>query len=459
MVTNNDDVDDDCYSNVHDCAGTCDGNAVVDDCGVCDGGNADQDCAGECGGSAVEDECGTCDSDTSNDCAQDCLGAWGGDAIEDACGICNGDGSSCADCAGVPNGDSYEDECNVCDNDPSNDCAQDCSGEWGGDAVMADFYYDLDGDGQGAGSAINLCSAFAPDGMVTNNDDEDDDCYSNVHDCAGTCDGNAVVDDCGVCDGGNADQDCAGECGGSAVEDECGTCDSDTSNDCAQDCTGAWGGSSEVDECGVCGGDNSTCLDCAGNANGSAYEDECGTCDDDTSNDCQQDCAGVWGGTTQPEDCTVTDIDGNIYQNVQIGDQLWMAENLKVIHYKNGDEIPTGYSNSEWANLSTGAYAVYNDDPSNTDVYGNLYNWYAVETGNLAPEGWHVPTDDEIKELEMYLGMSQRKANNTGFGRSTNEGSKLAGRADLWYANGNLENNPEFGTIGLPALISQINKG
>ena len=59
----------------------------------------------------------------------------------------------------------------------------------------------------------------------------------------------------------------------------------------------------------------------------------------------------------------------------------------------------------------------------------------------------------------MYPGMSQREVDDTGFSRSTNEDSKLADRADLWYANGNLENNPEFGTIGLPALISQINKG
>ena len=62
------------------------------------------------------------------------------------------------------------------------------------------------------------------------------------------------------------------------------------------------------------------------------------------------------------------------------------------------------------------------------------------------------PTDDEIKELEMYPGMSQSKADDTEFGRRTNEGSKLAGRADLWYPNGNLENNPEFGTIGFTAL-------
>ena len=95
----------------------------------------------------------------------------------------------------------------------------------------------------------------------------------------------------------------------------------------------------------------------------------------------------IWGQDT------VTDIDGNVYQTVQIGDQLWMKENLKVTHYNNGDEIPTGYSNFEWADLDeteTGAYAVYDDNESNADSYGYLYNWYAVETGNLAPEGWNV---------------------------------------------------------------------
>ena len=102
---------------------------------------------------------------------------------------------------------------------------------------------------------------------------------------------------------------------------------------------------------------------------------------------------------------TVTDIDGNVYETVIIGDQLWMAENLKVTHYRNGDEIPTGHSNSEWESLSTGAYAVYDDDPSNAEIYGNLYNWYAIdlETG-VCPEGWHVPTDDEYILLTDYLG-------------------------------------------------------
>jgi len=76
---------------------------------------------------------------------------------------------------------------------------------------------------------------------------------------------------------------------------------------------------------------------------------------------------------------TVTDIDGNSYETVQIGDQLWMAENLKVTHYQNGEDIPTGFSGSEWGDLEyteTGAFAVYNDDPANIETFGNLYNWY-----------------------------------------------------------------------------------
>ena len=146
-----------------------------------------------------------------------------------------------------------------------------------------------------------------------------------------------------------------------------------------------------------------------------------------------------------------TDINGNLYQIVRIGDQVWMEENLKVTHYRNGDAIPTGHSNSEWENLSTGAYAVYNGNESNADTYGYLYNWFAVDDSrNIAPEGWHVPTDDEWKELEMHLGMSQSEADDTGC-NGTNEGSKLAGNADLWNS-GALENNSEFGSSGFTAL-------
>ena len=71
---------------------------------------------------------------------------------------------------------------------------------------------------------------------------------------------------------------------------------------------------------------------------------------------------------------SVTDIDGNVYQTIQIGNQCWMAENLKVTHYRNGDAIPHVTDNSTWAGLSTGAYCYYNNDTNHADTYGALYN-------------------------------------------------------------------------------------
>ena len=105
---------------------------------------------------------------------------------------------------------------------------------------------------------------------------------------------------------------------------------------------------------------------------------------------------------------TVTDIDGNIYKTIKIGSQIWMAENLKVVNYRNGDPIPNITSNSEWEGLSTGAYCVYDNEDSYTDTYGYLYNWYVVtDNRNIAPDGWHVPTDKEWEQLDMYLGISR----------------------------------------------------
>ena len=99
---------------------------------------------------------------------------------------------------------------------------------------------------------------------------------------------------------------------------------------------------------------------------------------------------------------TITDIDGNVYEIIKIGNQWWMAENLKVTRYSNGDAIPNITDGSEWTNLTTGAYCVYNNENNNNSTYGLLYNWYAIADGrNIAPEGWHIPTDAEWKELEM----------------------------------------------------------
>src|SRR4030042_1310495 len=101
----------------------------------------------------------------------------------------------------------------------------------------------------------------------------------------------------------------------------------------------------------------------------------------------------------------VTDIDGNVYHTVTIGTQVWMVENLKVTHYRNGDSIPDVSDGTEWGSLKTGAYCNYNNDPNNTDTYGRLYNWYVViDSRKICPAGWHVPTDKDWEILEAYLG-------------------------------------------------------
>ncbi|MCF8379684.1 MAG: hypothetical protein K9H49_08920 [Bacteroidales bacterium] len=105
------------------------------------------------------------------------------------------------------------------------------------------------------------------------------------------------------------------------------------------------------------------------------------------------------------ESGTVKDYDGNIYRTVVIGNQEWMAENLKVTNYKDGTSITNITDPIAWFQLTTPAYCWYNNDPaSNKDTYGALYNWYTVNTGKLAPAGWHVPTDEEWTELTDYLG-------------------------------------------------------
>jgi uncharacterized protein (TIGR02145 family) len=102
---------------------------------------------------------------------------------------------------------------------------------------------------------------------------------------------------------------------------------------------------------------------------------------------------------------TVSDIDGNSYLTIKIGDQWWMAENLKVRHYNNGDSIPVVADSIAWGNLTTGAYCNYNNDTAYNAVYGRLYNWYAVgDSRNIAPAGWHVPSDSEWQILNDYLG-------------------------------------------------------
>jgi len=107
----------------------------------------------------------------------------------------------------------------------------------------------------------------------------------------------------------------------------------------------------------------------------------------------------------------VIDIDGNKYTTIIIGNQEWMAENLRTTKYNDGTDIPTGHTDEEWSNLSSGAFAIYAhskvDDLSNdaevVKAYGILYNWYAVDTDILCPIGWQVPTEEDWANLTDFV--------------------------------------------------------
>jgi len=101
----------------------------------------------------------------------------------------------------------------------------------------------------------------------------------------------------------------------------------------------------------------------------------------------------------------VTDIDGNSYRTIKIGDQWWMAENLRATHYRNGDAITKVAEVSNWGQETTGTFGNYSNDPDNAATYGLLFNCYAVnDRRSIAPEGWHVPTDVEWQTLINHLG-------------------------------------------------------
>jgi len=284
-------------------------------------------------------------------------------------------------------------------------------------------------------------------------------------------------------DDGNciAKQGCNEWCEGDSFEvgslDNCGTCDADVSNDCVQDCTGEWGGVAFVeDPFGDC------CVsipegwcDCVA----TATLDNCGTCDYNPDNDCVQDCADVWGGSDVIDVCnecggdgedansdglcdewqgTVDDIEGNTYKTILIGTQTWMAENLKVTKYKNGDAIPNVTDGTQWSNLTTGAYAVYpadggpHDNPSDiqplcgdscADVIGNHYNWYVVDDERgVCPESWHVASIEEWTILTDYLG-----GHDVAGGKMKSTGT-IEGDDGLWYSpNGGATNESGFTAV------------
>ena len=135
---------------------------------------------------------------------------------------------------------------------------------------------------------------------------------------------------------------------------------------------------------------------------------------------------------------TISDVDGNTYHTVSIGTQCWMQENLKTSKYKDSTVIPNATDNGAWLANISGAYVVYDNNSANNTTYGKLYNWYTVNTGKLAPAGWHVPTDAEWTTLTTYLG-----------------GENIAGdkmkATTLWIPFTGITNTNSSAFTGLPA--------
>ena len=104
-----------------------------------------------------------------------------------------------------------------------------------------------------------------------------------------------------------------------------------------------------------------------------------------------------------------TDIDGNVYKTVKIGSQIWMAENLRTTRYNNDTEIPLITDASTWGTLTTPGFCWYNNDElTYKETYGALYNGYAINSDEICPEGWHIPTMEEWQKLRIFLGDSAK---------------------------------------------------
>jgi uncharacterized protein (TIGR02145 family) len=143
------------------------------------------------------------------------------------------------------------------------------------------------------------------------------------------------------------------------------------------------------------------------------------------------------------------DVDGNVYHAITIGTQTWTVENLKTTHYTDGIAITNITDSAEWSILSSEAYCSYNNSNNNAETYGLLYNYYVVNTGKLAPIGWHVATDAEWKVLEIHLGMSESEADSLGF-RGTDEGGKLKETGNTHWSSPNMGATNELGFTALP---------
>jgi uncharacterized protein (TIGR02145 family) len=166
-------------------------------------------------------------------------------------------------------------------------------------------------------------------------------------------------------------------------------------------------------------------------------------------------CANEYISVTGCGGQTSLTYDGRTYDLVEIGGQCWFADNLATDQYRNGDLISTGLDNTTWSSTTSGAYAIYNNDPANDVTYGKLYNWYTtVDTRGLCPTGWHVPTNCEWMYLEGSLGMTVQQQELANAWRGTIEGGFLKATTNWNSPNAGATNSSGF--TALPAGYRNI---
>jgi uncharacterized protein (TIGR02145 family) len=147
---------------------------------------------------------------------------------------------------------------------------------------------------------------------------------------------------------------------------------------------------------------------------------------------------------------TVNDTDGNIYPTIRIGNQWWMATNLRTTRYCNGDPIPNITLDAPWANLNSPAWAYYQNDSSFNKPYGKLYNWFAVnDSRNLCPCGWKIPNQQDWDSLILAIDPSTLSNNNTIAGKLKSIGT-YEERSGLWNDPNEAATN-ESGFSAIPA--------
>jgi len=151
------------------------------------------------------------------------------------------------------------------------------------------------------------------------------------------------------------------------------------------------------------------------------------------------------------------DREGNNYKILILSNKIWMAENLNVSHYRNGDVIPEAKSVADWDRYGenkTGCWCYYDFNAANGRTYGKLYNWYAVnDSRGLAPSGWHVPTDVDwlvftnIPGYDTRPGILMKSTSGWGNGQTVCSGTNFTGFDGLLGGSRGVDSEIGIGAI------------